>query len=84
MTPAPSIPTTFTIHVGATIDRGWTEWLDGADIVAAEDGTGLITAVGCDQAMLLGLLTRIRDLGIPLLGVYPGSAVRQPDPSCPH
>lgn len=59
--------------MGAPVGPEWQEWLDDARIVAREDGTGLVTAVVRDQAMLLGLLNRIRDLGIPLLGVYPGS-----------
>jgi hypothetical protein len=41
--------------------------------VSREDGTSLITTTVRDQAMLLGLLIRIRDLGIPLLGLYPAS-----------
>lgn len=62
----------FTLHVGAVLAPEWAEWFDGSEIRAREDGTGLITAAVRDQAMLFGLLLRVRDLRIPLLGLYPG------------
>jgi hypothetical protein len=65
--------------VGAPVGPEWREWLDDARIEARDDGTGLVTATVRDQAMLLGLLTRIRDLAIPLLGLYPGSERPQTD-----
>lgn len=65
----------FTIHVGAALGREWTHWLAGAEILERNDGSGLITAQVADQSMLFGLLLRIRDLGIPLLGLYPCSKV---------
>lgn len=70
------IPTVYTIHVGAALGPKWEEWLDGSQVLSRDDGTGMVTAVVRDQAMLLGLLNRIRDLGIPLLGLYPASERR--------
>lgn len=62
----------YTIHVGAVLGPEWSEWFDGADIVGRADGTGLVTVMVRDEAMLFGLLNRIRDLRVPLLGLYPG------------
>lgn len=70
-------PKVYTIHTGVALGPEWAEWLEGSEIVSRDDGTGLVTATVRDQAMLLGLLVRIRDLGIPLLGVYPGSDLRR-------
>ena len=53
--------------------------MDDPEFTACADGTGLVTAVIRDQAMLLGLLIRISDLGIPLLGLYPGSTIETLD-----
>lgn len=68
-------PDVYTIHVGAPLGLEWAEWFAGSEIRAQDDGTSLITVTVRDQAMLFGLLLRIRDLGIPLLGLFPGHRV---------
>lgn len=65
-------PDSYTIHIGAPLGDEWAEWLTDAKVMALDDGSGLIMANVRDQAMLFGLLLRIRDLGIRLLGLYPG------------
>lgn len=70
-------PVRYTIHVGVLLGQEWTDWFDHAEIVDQKDGTSLITASVRDQAMLFGLLIRIRDLGVPLLGLYPDRARRR-------
>ena len=65
-------PVLYTIHVGALLGQEWTDWFGAAEIVHEKDGTSLMRVSVCDQAMLFGLLIRIRDLGVPLLGLYPG------------
>ena len=67
-----AVPDVYTIHVGVVLASQWAEWFADAEIAACADGTGRITAAVRDQAMLFGLLLRVRDLGIPLVGVYPG------------
>jgi hypothetical protein len=62
----------FTIHVGVALTPAWAEWFDGMTIVPGPDGTTKLTGSVRDQAALFGLLIRVRDLGLPLLGVYPG------------
>lgn len=65
----------YTIHLGAPLGPEWGEWLASSETFDRGDGTGLIIAPVRDQAMLFGLLIRIRDLGIPLLGLYPGRGI---------
>jgi hypothetical protein len=66
-----SVPTTYRIHVGVVPSGRWAGWFSDAEVTGRDDGASLITAAVRDQAMLFGLLLRVRDLGIPLLGVYP-------------
>ena len=58
-------------HLGAR----WAAWFDGLSLTHAGDGTTAIRGPVVDQAALHGLLTRVRDLGLPLI------AVRQVDRS---
>lgn len=69
--PPTDLPDVYTIHIGTVLGPNWADWFAGSKIIAREDGSGIIVAAVRDQAMLFGLLLRIRDLGIPLLGVYP-------------
>ena len=64
----------YTFHVGAVLGGHWAGWFTDAEILACPDDTGRIIAAVRDQAMLFGILLRIRDLAVPLLGVYPGRA----------
>ena len=57
------------IQVRGAIDSGWSEWFDGLAIHAQTDGTTLLSGPVRDQSALHGLLTKIRDLGLPLLSV---------------
>ena len=49
------------------LDNRWAEWLGNMVIEHQPDGTTLITGPVADQAALFGILSRIRDLGTPLL-----------------
>jgi hypothetical protein len=62
-------PQTYRIDVIGHLDENWSDWFDGFSIVKeTESQTRLIGQVA-DQAALHGLLTRIRDLGLPILTV---------------
>ena len=63
-------PTRYEIRVEGVLDIGWSAWFDGLD-VSGDAGGGTTTIAGPvrDQAALHGLLSKIRDLGLPLLAV---------------
>jgi hypothetical protein len=59
----------YEVRINGALDEGWSDWFDGFAIVSqADDETVMIGAVA-DQPALFGILTKIRDLGLPLLSV---------------
>ena len=59
----------YRIRVKGHLDDRWSDWLGGLAIQRQEDGTTLLVGPVVDQAALHGVITRIRDLGLPLLSV---------------
>ena len=59
----------YEIKVKGHLDQSWSRWLDGLTIEPQAHGDTLLTGPVRDQAALHGLLNKIRDLGLPLLGV---------------
>ncbi len=59
----------YEIRVKGVLDGRWSEWFD--DMTVSSDASGETTLTGpvADQAALHGLLTKVRDLGIPLVSV---------------
>lgn len=66
-------PAHYQIEVVGHLDIEKATWFKGLTLASAygEDGAPITIMTGevLDQAMLHGLLTRIRDLGMPLLSV---------------
>jgi hypothetical protein len=64
-------PATYQIKVQGRLNDTWSAWFDGlaVSVEANGDGTAVTTLAGsvADQGALYGLLSRIRDLGLPLL-----------------
>ncbi len=58
----------YEIRVRGVLDARWQSWFEGVTITANDDET-IIQGMIADQAALHGLLTRIRDLGLPLIAV---------------
>ncbi len=70
----------YEIRVKGALDARWQTWFEGMIITASDDET-IISGTVADQAALHSLLTRVRDLGLPLIAVNqieadPSSAVK--------
>ena len=62
-------PSIYQIRVKGNLDRRWSDWFDGFNIDLDENDETLLIGSVTDQAALHGLLSKIRDLGLPLLSV---------------
>ena len=62
-------PGIYRIKVKGVLDRRWSDWFDGFDILYEVEDETLLVGMVRDQAALHGMLSKIRDLGLPLLMV---------------
>lgn len=67
----------YTIIVDGHIDDHWQEWFPDMALIRLPDGLTRMTGVVIDQSALHGMLSRIRDLGLPLLLVLRGNFARK-------
>lgn len=58
---------TYHIRIQGHIDGRRAEWFGGLQMTLLPDGETLLEGALPDQAALHGVLSRIRDLGLPLL-----------------
>jgi ABC-type multidrug transport system ATPase subunit len=59
----------YRITVGGQLDDAWSDWFDGMRIATTDAGATVLTGPVPDQSALHGLLTKVRDLGLPLLAL---------------
>ena len=59
----------YQITIKGHLDPNWADWFDGLTITSLPNGTTVISGPLADQAMLHGVLNRVRDLGLTLLSV---------------
>jgi len=64
----------YRIKLDRQLDRRWLIRFDGFEMEQAKDGTTILVGDVVDQAALHGVLTKLRDLGVPI-----ASFVRIPD-----
>lgn len=63
-----SSPADYQIRVQGELDARWTGWFEGMTVTAVSHQT-ILSGTVADQAALHSLLTKIRDLGLPLIAV---------------
>ncbi len=59
----------YEIRLQGRLPCRWAAWFDGMSLSTEDDGTTVLSGPVADQAALHGLLTRVRDMGLPLLSV---------------
>jgi hypothetical protein len=59
----------YQIRLRGHLGRHWTAWFEGLTITLEANGDSLLTGPVVDQAALHGVLTKIRDLGLPLVSI---------------
>lgn len=74
VTTSNTAPRLYEIRVAGHLDTRWSASLEGMSLSHEPDGTTLLRGGLADQAALHGMLTRLRNAGLPLL------AVNQVDP----
>jgi hypothetical protein len=62
-------PTFYEIRVEGHIGDSWSSWFEGLSLHHETNGETVLRGCLADQAALHGVLTRIRDLGLPLVSV---------------
>ena len=59
----------YQIVVKGHLDTEWSDWFDGLTITLVDNGETILTGPIVDQTALHGVLIKIRDVGLPLLGL---------------
>lgn len=62
--------TTYKIRIKGHLDQRWADWFGDLTLTQQPDGTTVLAGPVVDQAALYGVLTKIHNLGMPLLEVY--------------
>jgi hypothetical protein len=62
-------PGRYQLRVAGHLDTHWATWFDDLTLTRREDGTTTLTGLVQDQSQLHGLLAKVRDLGITLIGI---------------
>jgi hypothetical protein len=69
----------YEIRVKGHLDERWSEWFDGLTITNLQSGEALLSGEIVDQAALHGVLSKVRDLNLPLIAVR----IVDPEPQDP-
>lgn len=68
----------YEIRIQGQLDSSWRAWFGGLTVTPLANGETLIAGSLPDQAALHGILTKLRDLNLPILAVIrvPGAPSR--------
>lgn len=58
----------YVVRVQGRLDPRWADWFSGFELTTGDDGTTVLVGE-VDQPGLHGVLSAVRDLGLPLLSV---------------
>ena len=67
----------YEIRVQGHLDGHWSEWFDELTITNLENGEAELSGEIVDQAALHGVLSKVRDLNLPLIAVSSVGPERQ-------
>jgi hypothetical protein len=76
----PGQPMVYQIRIKGHLGRQWADWFGGLTVTQEDKGDTLLTGPVIDQAALYGLLKKLRDIGLPLVSVYPLEPGREDQP----
>jgi hypothetical protein len=65
----PPEPGRYEIRLKGHLEPRWAAWFDGMTLTTQSDGTTVLEGEVADQAALHGLLSKLRDVGLPLLSL---------------
>ena len=65
----PDRPLVYQLRIEGYLEDPWADSFGGMSVSREENGDTLLTGTVVDQAMLHGLLKKVRDLGLPLVSV---------------
>ena len=63
--------TVYRIRFKEQLDQRWSAWLSGLEVIHEANGETVLTGEVVDQAALYGLISKVRDLHLTLISVYP-------------
>jgi hypothetical protein len=63
--------TVYRIRLKEKLDQRWSAWLGGLTVIHEANGETVLTGEVVDQAALHGLLSKVRDLQLTLISVFP-------------
>jgi hypothetical protein len=62
-------PAVYRIQVREHLEKNWNKWFSGFSVTHEIHGRTILTGKVANQAMLHGLLRRVRDLGLTLISI---------------
>ena len=62
-------PGVYQIRVSGVLDDRWSDWFDGFSVDKSSVNETVLMGCVTDQAALHGLISKIRDIGLPLISV---------------
>jgi hypothetical protein len=57
------------IRVKGQIDEHWSSWFEDLTVTHTDQDETVLTGTVVDESALYGLITKLRDLGLPLVSV---------------